>query len=355
MVRNQKRSKVSAGLRASVESNLRGRCSVSELQPLYGSLMLYAFRGCLQNDVRAVIQKYNYDFDFLTWRRQLPSNGLLLKDQKVAAYWYFVNKKPLRLESISQKEYNAMSLALESPGLKRHLRGLVKYGARPMTISQLDKYIAQSLYSSDVTAYLKTLVSKKMSFLISSFGYTRSSLLAELQVSSLVALLRSYPRYENLGHMKAICKVNAHNHCINFIKTNTSRSRQRLLQNEDGTYSNLLVPLDTYGSDHAVQNAEGTVSATLVTGLDGSSQSHWEQMFALHQLLESKKLRPRQRAFLTLAIGKYDAGFSEFLGRPNDDYLEKRPYTDYLKAACRYLCLDEVAAFKFLSSLREHL
>lgn len=342
------------GLRASVESHLQGKMSLSALQPLLGSLLLYVFRGCTQADVREVINREGYEFDFLSWRRELPSNGLLLKDQKIHSYWHFVNEERLGLDSISRKEANALECAMEHPKLRRHLKELVKYGARPMTIRQLDNYIGKSLYSSDVTAHMRTLVAKKMSFLVQSFGFTKSSLMAELQINALVTLLRSYPRYENLGHMKAICKASAHNHCINFIKTNTTTSRQRLQQNSDGTYRNVLVPLDMYGPDQSVSSEEGGISATLVTGIDGVSQSQWEQMFALRQVLESGKLKPRQRSFLTLALGRYDEAFSTFLGQPNDDYLEKRPYTDYLRAACRYLDIDETAAFKFLESLRKH-
>lgn len=344
-----------SGLRASVEFHLHRKYTLPQLQPLFGALLLYSFRGCTQQDIRQLIAKQGYEFDFLSWRRELPSNGLLLKDQKVHTFWKFANGDRLPMDSISRTESNALACALEYPKLQRHLKQLVKYGARAMTVPQLDKYIARSLYSSDVTAYLRTLVSQKMSFLAQSYGYTRSSLLSELQIGALVALLKSYPRYENLGHMRAICKAAGHNHCINVIKSNVTTARQRLKQNEDGTYSNVIVPLDMYGSDQAVHSEEGSVVATLVTGIDGVSQSQWEQMFALKELLESNRLKPRQREFLRLALGTHDPGFSEFLGRPNEDYLEKRPHVDYLRAVCRYLDLDERGAFKFLTSLRNHL
>lgn len=343
------------GLRASVESHLHSSMRISDLQPLLSHLMLYAFNGCHQSDIREVIRRQGFDFDFLAWRREYPRNGLLLKDQKVWAYWAFVNDEKLKVDSVSRREANALECALETPALRRHLRSLYREGAAALTLPELDGDIQDSLCSDDVNAYLRTLVRTKMSFLVQSFGYTKDHLFSELRSAALVALLKSYPRFEDIGHMRAICKSAAKNHCINFIKTNTTQSRQRLKQNEDGTYSNLMVPMESFGTEHAVASNDGTVSASLVTGLDGVSQSHWEQLFALRQLMHSDKLKPKQRLFLSLALGTPNGEFTAFLGQSNEKYMETRPYGDYLSRLCQFMQVNAEVAKKFLASLQKFL
>lgn len=211
------------------------------------------------------------------------------------------------------------------------------------------------MYSNDVTAFLRTQVRSKMGFLIKSFGYSSHDLLCELQLSALNTLLRSYPRYEDIGHMRAICKSSARNHSINFINTNTTEGRQRLRKNADGTHTNLMVPIDMFGSEHSIAGEDGVVSATLVSGIDGVSESQWEQLFSLRELQSHPRMTAKHRQFFNLALGKPDGAFSDFLGQPNDQMIERRSYQDYLGSVCKYMGLKESSMNSFLSSLKSHL
>jgi hypothetical protein len=327
-----------------------------QLMPLYGALLLYVFRGCKQQSVRKLIAHHEYEFDFLSWRRNLSHMGTLLKDVKLWTYWFYVNGVSLKEVPISVREKNSLKLALKFKPLQRHLHSLhTEYGAQPLTPSGLDAMIKASLYSDDVSAFLRSQVRTKMSFLVQSFGYTAHDLVCELSISALNALLKSYPRYEDVGHMRAICKSAAHNHSINFIHTNTTDGRQRLRKNEDGSHSNMLVPIDMFGSDQSVTGSDGIVSATLVSGIDGVTASQWEQMFALRQLQNHPRMTPRHRQFFNLALGKPDGAFSAYLGQPNDHLIERKDYNDYLNHVCKYMGLAQESMQSFLSSLKSHL
>lgn len=346
---------INSGLRASVESRIPYKVSPSKLQPLLDSLTLYVFRGCHQADIRKVLAKLDFNFDFLSWRRDLPHNGVLLKDCKLWLYRLYLCNEKITIDSLSRKDRNSLEASLDNKLVSRHLRSLKQYGAPALLPEELDSRIADSLYSHDVTAFLHHVVRTKLAFLVQSFGYSARDLVDELRLSSLVALLKTYPRYEHLGHMRAVCKANAANRAQNIIDTNTTDSRQRLRQNPDGTYTNLLVPMDLYGSEQSIIGEDGTVSATLVSGLDGVSHSQWERLFSLRQLTGSASLTPKQRLFLRLALGEPHGDFSAFIGRSNDEAIEAMSYNDYIRKVCRFVKVTEEMAHEFLQSLQPRL
>lgn len=343
------------GLRASVESRLGYKVPPRKLQPLLDVLLLYLFRGCKQTEIRKVLSTLDLEFDFLSWRRELPHNGILLKDCKIWLYRYFLHGEKLPLEDVSRKDRHSMEASLDNEKLNSHLKSLRRYGAKALLPEELDQCLRDSLYSHDVSAFLNSLVRTKLAFLVQSFGYSTHDLVDELRLSSLVTLLRNFPRYEDLGHMRAICKSNARNRAINLIDTNTTESRQRLRQNTDGTYSNLLVPLDMYGTDQSVTGDDGLVSATLVAGLDGVTSSQWERQFSLRQLATNASFTEKQRLFLRLALGEAHGGFSKFLGHPNEEVIESLAYDEYIRRLCRFIRVSEEMAHEFLNSLKVRL
>lgn len=347
------------GLRDSVEPLLKCAHSKQQLSDLYAILVTYIFRGCTQHDVRSVMAKSGVKFDFLTWRRALYSNGLLMKNGKVWAYAVFCGMKTSSLD-LSMKDRNTIREALKSPRLIKfltHLRD--EYGAVPLTISQLDRAICDSVYSRDVTAFLNHTARTRMAFLTSSFGIPRSDLVDELRIGALFTVLKSFPRFEDIGHVRAICKAQAHNHSINIIKEQTSQSRQRLIKNDDGSYSNAMIPISEFGDDQFVMSSESghevIASSYLVTGIDGVTQSRWEQGFALKELLSSQDLPPLKRKFLSLMIGSPSAEFSGYLGKSNEEAIHTMQYSAYTRRVCAFLKVPYPAAKNFLESLKPQL
>jgi hypothetical protein len=347
------------GLRDSVEPLLSGKISSESRDALYASLMLYVFRGCKQSDVRSVVNKFGIEFDFLSWRKSIHHNGQLMKNCKVWAYNSFCHRAalPASFAHISQKDRNTLTTCLNHRPVASHLSSLVEYGATPLDLDEFDEKICESVYSRDVTAYLRTLVRTKLGFLVRSHATPVDDFVDELRTGALFALLRSYPRFEDVGHMRAICKSQAHNNAINIIYTNTTASRQRLTMNDDGTYSSLMVPLAEFGADQVVTSLGSEVisESYLVTGLDGNSQSRWEQSFALSEVAKSHNLSERQRTFLGIMMGQPHAEFSKFLGQDNTVAVEEMLYSAYMRRACKYMKVSYERAQEFLSSLKKVL
>jgi hypothetical protein len=342
-----------SGLRESVDPLITGKVSREGRRALYGSLTLYTFRGCTQKDIRSVLERYQVGFDLLTWRRSLHNNGQLMKNCKVWLYNSFVRGTPLpaSFASVSQADRNTLTDCLQSNRIRDHLSSLVAYGAEPLTIDSLDSLLCESLYSRDVNAYFRSMVRKKLGFVVRTHGMNVSDLVDELRIGALFTLLRSYPRYEDVGHMKAICKAQAHNQTINLIHSYTTSSRQRLALNSDGTYSSLMVPITEFGTDGSPDFQELS-SSYLVTGLDGATQSRWEQSFALRELSESSSISPKQRMFLQLMLGTPNGEFSGFIGSSNEDAVEEMPHGAYMKKVCQYLGVTIGSAKAFLQSTK---
>lgn len=347
------------GLRNSVEPLLTGKHSREQLFDLYAALVTYIFRGCNQHEVRSVLLKGRIEFDFLTWRREVYRNGLLMKNAKVWVYSKFCGVKTSNL-GLSIQDRNTLSDTLDDPRLSQYLAHLRdEYGATPLSLSQLDRAICDSLYSGDVTAFLRNTARTKMGFLSKSYGLPLSDLVDELRIGALFTLLKSYPRYEDLGHMRAICKSQAHNQSINIIKEHTSQSRQRLQKNPDGSYTSIMVPMSEFGEDQFVANDTSghdvVVSSYLVTGIDGVTQSRWEQSFALKELLASPNISPLKRKFLNLMVGNPSDEFSSYLGLRNEEAIHSMRYPTYTKRVCSFLKVPLKSADSFLKSLRPNL
>lgn len=344
------------GLYASTETLINSRLSSEQRRVLYAALTLYVFRGCTQSDIKKALNGHRIEFDFLSWRKDLHRNGLLLKDSKVWLYSTFcTGKKPKGHLSLDDRK--ALSMALKSPALNRHLNYLkTDYGAVPLTIPELDRRIHDSLYSSDVSAFIKSTVHNKMGFLVKSFGWSPPDLVNELRIGALFTLLKSYPRYEDIGHMRAICKSQVHNQAVNMIKHQTAIKRQRLHHNRDGTYSSLFVPLYEFSTDGVMSSGSDSdlvTSSYLVTGLDGVSQSSWERSFCMREILSSGSFTSKQKEFLKILLGEPSRGFSEFLGEDNTESIHNRKYDVYVKAACKYLGIPHEAGLKFILSLKD--
>jgi hypothetical protein len=150
--------------------------------------------------------------------------------------------------------------------------------------------------------------------------------------------------------MLAIAKTAIHNRGINIIKESTSDSRQSLIKKDDGTYESLVVPLDSLPNPGSVDAFVST--SYLFVGIEGKQEDKFFDNFALNQLLNCDKLKPRQRRFLHLLLGKPDVDFSVFIGEDNVDAAHDWNFDRYLAKCCAFLKVPEPAGRKFLLSLR---
>lgn len=350
------------GLYNSVAECLGAPLSRQQKVALYGRLLHYVFRGCVQADIREWLNTQSLQFDFLAWRRGLHRNGSLLKNVKIFVYSKHV-RFPVKAKAfgLDAKEQNAIKLAMEYGPLTATLNEYEKQKRHPLNLELFDKFVVRSIQNPDVTSYIGKFTHKKMGFLIRSFGETGRDLKSELLSYAIYTLQKAYPRFDDVGHMTAIAKTAIKNRGVNMMKEYTTKKRQRLVQNPDGSYQANTVAISTMSNaqvgDPGSQDsrASAVASSYLVTGLDGVVQSAWEQSFSLDQLRSSKRLKPRQKVFLSLMLGEHSPEFSEFLGAPNEEVIESVDHDEYLLDVCEFMSIPVDKAGAFLASLRNVL
>lgn len=352
------------GLRDSVELCLSKPISRQQKVDLYGHLMLYVFRGCVQADVRSWLQESGLfeTFDFLKWRRSLHKNGALLRNVKIFTYSRHCNYpvSPSEYE-LDRKELHAINLACEFSPLRDKLDEYYNDRRHPLGLELFDRFLGKALSNSDIEGYTRRYISKKMSFLICSYGESARDIRSDLMSSAIYTIQKTYPRFDDLGHMIATAKSAIKKRGVNFIKEHTTQKRQKLIQNSDGTYQKNTVAFSSTGSgvsDPGSQETGGQqaiASSYLVTGLDGLVQSSWERTFALKQLRESDRITNKQKTFLSLLLGEPCPNFSAYLGMPNDVAIETVEHSEYLEDVCSFLVVEPWKASAFLESLQDVL
>lgn len=327
-----------------------------------GTLLLYLFRGIHQADMRELFYKLGVDdFDFLSWRRHLHRNGALLRDGKIWVYDKCLGNPAQNASlDLSRKDLTLLSAGAAYPPLIRRVKFLSRTEGRPsMTPKELDAYIVEVLTSEDFLVYTRKFIRKKMSFLRTSYGVSYADLENDLKIWGNYSLLRSYPRFDDVGHGIAIAKTTVKRRGVNLIKTLTAKRQNQLITRSDGSCEKTTVSLsnieDTTGQ---FLTADGTFihKSLLVTGLDGLSSAasgvSWETLHSLNSMLSGRKLRDRQKEFLSLMLGRHSDKFSEFLGEDNEVFVERTGYDRYMDHVCAFMGLQQETARAFLSNLK---
>lgn len=213
--------------------------------------------------------------------------------------------------------------------------GLPRYPA--YTLKTFDDLTARMLASSELRNYIGKFVTRKMTFLMKSYGETRHDLETQLQESALLAWYKQYPRFESDLHMVNVSKTQIHNTGHTMITSLTAKSRQKLSQNADGTFDAVQVDIDILAD----------VSAPPQYGQ--ALRDHLQALSAVEH-----KLNQRAKDFLMCAAGQYHEGLSQFLKVRNDEAADEWPYSRYMAQCQRYFGTTQEKVEKLFSSIRNY-
>ena len=205
------------------------------------------------------------------------------------------------------------------------------------SLSGFTRVLNRVMLKADLDQYIGKYVTRKMTFLMKSYGVSRHDLETTLLQSALYAIYKQYPRYESGLHLINICKTTIHNVGQNLIQYHTRKKRQALSRSDDGSFSSVLVSLDQI-IDVPAEDDEHEVRHALMS------------LAALEH-----RMSPKVREFLHCAAGVYHEGLSEFLGKPNDDLVEAVPYSRYLDKLRSYFEISEQQTERLFERLRPHL
>ena len=335
------------GLLSSLEPCLDTPLNRDQKVLLYGAIMNYLFQGGTQATIRKLLTvRKDIEFDFKSWRMNLILQGELLLNCKL---WLYAQVRSGGSEddyNLSYQERRALLLSLEYQPLKDRLLLLSKRtDARNLSLGMYQKIVQNALFCDDTRAYTRSFLSSKMRFLVNSYGVDYDDLESDLHRHAVFAIYKSYPRFENLGHVIAIAKTAIHNRGINIIKERTTQKYNQLLQNSDGSYNARMVSLDTLYGNFLLEENDGT-NPDWVTDITGSS-SDSEMQRNLRHLSQSPGISPRQRRLVRILLGEYDEEFSAYLKADNHHAVESMRYPSYMTKACSFLGIrvDDCRAF----------
>lgn len=208
----------------------------------------------------------------------------------------------------------------------------------PMSVEDMDTMIEGALENALMRAHIGKYISKKMTFLIRSYGVPRHDIEEDLKAAAIAAVYKTYPRFETALHFTNVAKAAIHNAGMSLISYHTRSSRTRLLLNEEGNPEAVHVPFDSLSS---VEAPEGYMA------------------HAKDSLQTLVKLAPRMSSrvqeFLLALAGHHHAGLSEFMNRNNSDAVDEMQYPKYLEHVQQYFGVTEEQTQKLFRRLRPHL
>ena len=229
-------------------------------------------------------------------KRRLDRCGYVLLNCKLFAYAHHVALRE------GLKKPNPRNYEVDSKDA-RFLRKLdlshipKKFGAYELPTFQ--GMMAEFLNSRELKTYLGKFISKKMKFMIQSYGDTREDLDMTMRIGAMYSIYRMYPYFGSYLHFINIGKGAAKRVGHSMIKNRTTLKNQRLMRNKDGTHEANLIPLDAV--HFKISNEDHTdVSLEILESL-------------------AEKCAPRVKRFFHLMSGNYDAEFSAFLGCSNSE------------------------------------
>lgn len=211
------------------------------------------------------------------------------------------------------------------------------------------EYPAYSLYdyqalidsatnSRAMNAYIGRFVSKRMTFLMRSYGVERDDLEHECKLGALRSIYMRYPQFDSLLHLNNTAKTGIHNAGESQVTFYTGPARQRLQQEADGSFSSRHVSTESLSELEAPQ----------------PYLSHIKDYLEILAKL-SDRMRPSTQRFLMCCAGQYDAGFSAYLEENNTEAVEVMAYSRYLSKAKRYFELTDKEVTKIFTRLRQFL
>ena len=306
--------------------------SRKDFKKIVGGLFAYLFRKI----------DLNYFIEYVGDREEANRikdiarlNGYILKNCKLYAYAWHVYKSGVGTRpNIADFKVNESDAFYLRKLILKH----VPTRFRAFTLAEFDSTIEHLVTSREIKNNIGKFISKKMMFLIKSYGHVRTDLELMLSEAAIIAVYKTYPLYENYVHFEAIAKASIHNVGQTFITSATTQSRQRLIRNTDGTFENLHVQTDVLVDLEAPQEYSAHIK---------------ESIQSLVKL--QPRMSERAQEFLLCCAGHYHDGLSKFLNHPNDRLVEALDYTKYLEKVRKFYKITESQQQKLFQKLRPHL
>ena len=208
------------------------------------------------------------------------------------------------------------------------------------TLKEFDYVINKICGCPELKAYIGRLISKKMMFIIKSYGVKRDDLTLQLYEAALSVAYRQYPMFESYLHFTNVIKANIHSISQTMIHFYTAQKRQKLQKTNEGAFEAVECSLELM-PDVELENSRAEVLK--------------EKFEALEQAQASLNVQPHHRTFLLCLAGQRDESFSAFLGMPNDEAVEVMSYPNYMKRAMVHFDMTKQSTERLFVRLRQEI
>lgn len=262
-------------------------------------------------------------------------SGYILKNCKLYAYavhW-------ARLNNLAQplsKDYDVDSK--DAMFLRKLNLNHLPSSYKAFTLPEFDALILDLTTNPEIKAHIGRFISKKMKFLIDSYGVDRVDIESHLKEAAITAVYKQYPRYESHLHFTNVAKASIHNVGHSFITFQTAKTRQQLRRREDGSHESVHVDLAT------------------ISELAYTPSSDFQTRESLNSLI---KLEPRMstnaRKFIMCLVGVYDHEFSKFLNSDNSVVIDDISYVKYVKKLQTFMKISDKQKENLFIKLRPYL
>jgi hypothetical protein len=153
----------------------------------------------------------------------------------------------------------------------------------------------------------------------------------------------NYPQWNSPGEIVAMVKSGIKSCGQNLILHYAAQKRQAIDKNNKGKLTSMSQLDAETSSDHLVFEYMIYSSLSLT-----ESDESMEARLAVNQALKRYDEGSLAHKFLAITSGKYDEGFTQYLGENNEEYSDRNPFDFTLSKACKYLKVDKDKAITFL-------
>lgn len=301
------------------------------------ALFAYLFRRISHKRFLAILKTHLSDEECDKVLQEARTNGYLLKNCKAYAWRFYKARYESPSEFPNHKSYK---IADEDVALLQRLNLShisLKYPA--YSLREYQSIIDGATSDKATSTKIGKFVSKRMLFLIKSYGVERSDLENECRLGALRSIYMRYPQFDDLQHVRNTANTGIHNAGEDMVKYYTSPTRQRLQKTKEGDFEARHVDLASLSE--------------LETPFVGGLASLQEEIAHLDELV--KTLDPVEQDYMSVLKGEHHAGFSGHLGQDNRDALEVMAASRYRLEARRYFGISNKAGKDLFAWLRQKL
>lgn len=288
------------------------------------SLFLYLFSVIASAEYKAQVRD-----GYRLKQEVIDKSGYILRNCKLYVYAYKKakaegTKLPRRLSYKISKEDAKLLRSLPLEGLDTSYRAF--------SLTQYETIISHFITSPELDLFLDKLISKKLIFLIRSYGDSRDDLKGFFKELAIYHLYRTYPRYYSYKHFTNIGKGMIARGSVDLIKSRTAAKNQKLIRLSDGGFEAVHIPIDSIHTDAISTASKGRPTVPDVSELP---------------------VKGRAKKFLALLSGEYDEGFSEYLGQDNTEAAQLLRFNSYKAKLQKYMGVTPSQVNRLFERIKE--